>query len=112
MLPPLLVQVILCPHLCCLSIAKSSSSSVSDASPLAAMGTNKRSPLSSVTRQVQCCPSVSPSDIMSSFMLSTHRSLGLPLFPLPSNLECSVLSGILSDGILSTYPNHRSNGRA
>src|SRR6218665_2431773 len=45
---------------------------------------------------------------MSSFTLSTHRSLGLPLFLFPSNLACSALCGIRSTVILSTCPNQRS----
>src|SRR6218665_2253916 len=51
---------------------------------------------------------VSPIDSMSSFTLSIHRSLGLPLFLFPANLACSALCGIQSIDIFSTYPNHRS----
>src|SRR6218665_309942 len=45
---------------------------------------------------------------MSSFILSTHHSLGLPLFLFPSNLARSALCGIRSTTILSTCPNHQS----
>src|SRR6218665_1676067 len=47
---------------------------------------------------------VSPIDCMSSFTLSFHRSLGLPLFFFPSNPTASVLCGILSIVIISTGP--------
>src|SRR6218665_2888569 len=47
---------------------------------------------------------------MSSFTLSIHRSLGLPLFLFHSTLACrsSALCGIRSIDILSTCPYHRS----
>ena len=51
---------------------------------------------------------VSPNDLISSFALSIHRSLGLPLFLFPSNLACIALCGIRSIDILSTCPNHYS----
>src|SRR6218665_3269201 len=65
-------------------------------------------PLSSVLCQVHCSLNVSPIDSMSSFALSIHRSLGLPLFLFLSTLACSALFGIRIIGILSTCPNHRS----
>ena|SRR6218665_879994 len=53
--------------------------------------------------------SVSPSEVMSSFMLSNYCTLGLSLFLSTSNLECcGAMPGILSAGILSTCTNHWS----
>src|SRR6218665_2657293 len=43
----------------------------------------------------------SPIDSMSSFTLSIHRSLGLPLFLFPKDLVCSALCGILRSTTLS-----------
>jgi len=69
----------------------SSSSSVPDASHLMAMGTNELPPLSSGLCQVPWSPNVSPIDSMSSFILSIHHSLSLPLFRFPSIFELSKL---------------------
>src|SRR6218665_184375 len=76
---------------------ESSSSSVPDASRLAAMDTYELRPLSSAFCQVHlyCLSSaplsVTPSDAMSSFILYSHRSFGLPLFLFPLNRACSAL---------------------
>jgi len=62
------------------------------------MGTNKLSPLPSVIRQVHCPLSVSPSDVIPSFILSIQH--GLPLYLCPSNLPYSALYGTWSTDIL------------
>src|SRR6218665_1546459 len=51
---------------------------------------------------------VRPIDSMSSFILSIHRSLGLPRFLFPSNLAYSALCGNQPTVILSIHPNHQS----
>src|SRR6218665_2864154 len=65
-------------------------------------------PLSSVLCQIHCFLKISPIDAKSSFILSIHRSLGLPLLLFRSNLACSALCGNRSIVILSTCSNHRS----
>jgi len=53
--------------------------------------------------------SVSPSDVMSSFIYIVYPALsGLPLCLFPSNPACSTLCRIRSTGTLSTCPNHQS----
>ena len=83
-------------------ILSSSSSSVPDASHLAAMVrmNDLHCPRSFVKSIAPL--NVSPNDSMSSFILSIHRSPGLHLFLFPSNLACTALCGSQSIVILST----------
>src|SRR6218665_675168 len=81
------------------------SSSVSDASHQAVMGTNKLFQSLSFSIAPR---SVSPSEVMTSFTLSVQHRLGLPLFLFPLNLACNALWGIRPPGILRICPNHQS----
>ena len=68
------------------------------------MGANEWPPLSSILCQVNYSLQCQSNWFMSSFTLSIHRSLGLPLLlKFPSNLACSALCGIRSIVIISTW---------